>query len=82
MNGVPDWMIEGSKEILECRSCEDAAKDYAELEKVVDDLTYLSKRLVQELRKSGENKKLCDSAMDYINRRRLTKISLNNNVKA
>lgn len=82
MNDVPDWMIDGSNEIPECQSCEEAAKDYAELEKVVDDLTYLSKRLVQKLRKSGENKVLCDSAMDYLKRRRLTKINLSRKADA
>lgn len=63
-------MNDGSNEIPECQSCEDAAKDYAELEKVVDDLSYLTKRLVQELRKSSENNKLCDSAMDFLKRRK------------
>ena len=82
MNDVPDWMIDGSNEIPECQSCAEAAKDYAELENVVDDLAYLTKRLVQELRKSSENNKLCDSAMDFLNRRKLTKINLNRKADA
>ncbi len=82
MNDVPDWMIDGSNEIPECQSCVDAAKDYAELEKIVDDLVYLSKRLVKELGKSEENKKLCDSAMDYLKRRGLTKINLSRKADA
>lgn len=62
--GEPDDMPE-------CQSCKEAAKDYDELKKVVGDLAYLSKHLVKELRKSGENKKLCDSAMDYLKRKEL-----------
>ena len=82
MNDVPDWMIDDSNEIPECQSCAEAAKDYAELGKIVDDLAYLTKRLVQELRKSNENNKLCDSAMDYLKRRKLTKINLSRKADA
>lgn len=82
MNEVPDWMIDMSNEIPECQSCVNASKDYAELEKVVDDLAYLTKRLVKELRKSGENNKLCDSAIEYLKRRGLTKINLSRKADA
>jgi hypothetical protein len=82
MSEVPDWMIDQSNEIPECQSCENAAKDYEELEKVADDLTYLIKRLVQELRKSDENSKLCAAAIDFLKRRKLTKINLSRKADA
>ena len=69
MNDVSDCMIDDSNETSECQRCVDAAKDYAELGKIVDDLVYLTKRLVQELRKSNKNNRLCDSAMAYLKRR-------------
>jgi len=58
-------------EIPECQSCEEAAKDYKELEKVVGDLTILVKQLAHLLKKSSPDKALPDAAMDYLKRKDL-----------
>ncbi len=80
MNDIPDWMIDESNKMR----ADNAQLQYAleQSEKVVDDLAYLTKRLVQELRKSSENNKLCDSAMDFLKRRKLTKINLSRKADA
>lgn len=58
-------------EMPECRSCEAAAKDYEELEKVVDDLVEIVKRLAHSLRKASPNNDLPDNALDYLKRKEL-----------
>ena len=80
MNEVPDWMIDQSNEIPEC--CENAAKDYEELEKVVDDLAQMVKQLVRSLRKATPDNALPDKALDYLKRKGLTKINLSRKADA
>lgn len=62
--GEPDDMPE-------CGDCKAAAKDYAELEKVVDDLAQLVKRLAHSLRKAAPDNELPDKALDYLKREEL-----------
>lgn len=52
----------------DCSACEQAKKDYAELERVTDDLSMLVKRLAQSLRKAAPNNKLPSQALDYLKR--------------
>ena len=68
---VPDWMIDEPDDRPECRSCEEAAKDYEELEKVVGDLALLVKQLAHALKKDRPNNVLPDRAMDYLKRKEL-----------
>lgn len=58
-------------EMPECQGCEEAAKDYEELEKVVDDLAQIVKRLASSLRKATPDNDLPDKAMDYLKRKEL-----------
>lgn len=52
----------------ECQSCEDAAKDYAELIKIAGDLAVLVVRLACALRKATPDNDLPEKAMDYLKR--------------
>lgn len=54
-----------------CGGCEMAQEDYKELEKVVDDLSVLVKRLVREVKKYDYNNELSSQAMDYLSRNNL-----------
>jgi len=58
-------------DIPECQRCEEAAKDYEELEKVVDDLAQMVKRLARALRKSNPDTELPAKALDYLKRKEL-----------
>ena len=60
-----------SDEIPDCSSCEDAAKDYLQLEKVAGDLSMLIVRLARELRKTIPDNKLSKDAMDYLVKEKL-----------
>lgn len=64
-------MTELPDEIPECASCEEAVKDYKELEKVVDDLAQLVKRLAHALKKSTPNNDLPKKALDYLRREQI-----------
>lgn len=55
-------------EIPECPSCEAAAKDYAELDKITGDLAVLVVRLARALRKASPDNALPSEAMDYLKR--------------
>ena len=68
---VPDWMIDELDDRPECQSCEEAAKDYEELEKVVGDLALLVKRLSHSLRKASPDNALPEKALDYLKRKEL-----------
>jgi hypothetical protein len=52
----------------ECAACEQAQKDYADLERVTDDLTMLVVRLARSLRKAAPDNKLPAQALDYLKR--------------
>ena len=56
------------EEVPECQYCEEAAKDYAALEKTTDDLAALVKRLAHLLRKAAPGSNLPDIALDYLAR--------------
>lgn len=56
------------EEVPECRYCEEAAKDYAALEKTTDDLAALVKRLAHLLLKAAPGSNLSEIAMDYLAR--------------
>jgi len=58
-------------DVPECQCCKEAAKDYEELEKVVDDLALLVKQLAHALKKDRPDKVLPDRAMDYLKRKEL-----------
>ena len=49
-----------------------AQEDYKELEKVVDELSVLVRRLVNRLKKIDNNNELSTQAMDYLTRNNLT----------
>lgn len=55
-----------------CGGCEIAQEDYKELEKVVDDLSVLVRRLAHRLKKTDPNNKLHIQAVDYLARNNLT----------
>jgi hypothetical protein len=55
----------------ECRACELAQHDYAELEQVTDDLAAWVRRLAQSLRKAAPDNELPSKALDYLNRKGL-----------
>lgn len=59
--GEPDDMPE-------CQDCKEAAKDYAELDKIAGDLAVLVVRLVRALRKASPDNDLPEKAMDYLNK--------------
>lgn len=52
----------------ECSACERAQKDYAELERVTDDLATLVQRLARRLRKAAPDSELPGQATDYLRR--------------
>jgi len=54
-----------------CGGCEMAQEDYKELEKVVEDLSALVRRLARNLEKSNPNNELIEQAMDYLIRNNL-----------
>lgn len=55
----------------ECGACEQAQKDYAELERVTDDLAVLVLRLARSLRKAAPDNDLSTKALDYLRRKGL-----------
>ena len=55
-----------------CGGCEMAQEDYKELEKVVDELSVLVRRLANRLKKIDNNNELSTQAMDYLTRNNLT----------
>lgn len=62
-----------SEEIFDpdCGACERAQQDYAELERVTDDLAALVRQLVRTLRKAAPDNDLADKALDYLRRKGL-----------
>ena len=54
-----------------CGGCEMAQEDYKELEKVVDELSVLVRRLARRLEKLDNNNELSVLAMDYLTRNNL-----------
>lgn len=52
----------------ECSACERAQKDYADLERVTDDLAALVRRLARSLRKAAPDHDLPSKALDYLAR--------------
>lgn len=60
------------EEVPECPYCEEAAKDYAALEKTTDDLAMLVAQLVRALRKAAPEHDLPARALDYLQRAGLT----------
>ena len=65
---IPDWMIDEPDERPECQACEDAAKDYKNLDKVAGDLAILVVRLARALRQAAPDSDLPEKAMDYLKR--------------
>jgi len=55
-----------------CGGCEMAQEDYKELEKVVDELSVLVRRLAHRLKKIDNNNELSTQAVDYLARNNLT----------
>ncbi len=55
-----------------CGGCEMAQEDYKELEKVVDELSVLVRRLAHRLKKIDNNSELSAQAMGYLARNNLT----------
>ena len=52
----------------DCIACEQAQKDYNELDKIAGDLAILVVRLSRALRKASPDNDLPEKAMDYLNR--------------
>lgn len=52
----------------ECSACERAQSDYADLERVTDDLAALVRRLAHSLRKAAPGNDLPEKALDYLTR--------------
>ena len=65
----------------DCGACERAQQDYAELERVTDDLAALVRQLVRSLRKAAPQHALPDKAMDYLKREGLQGSPLRHNAK-
>ena len=63
----------------DCGACERAQQDYAELERVTDDLAALVRQLVRSLRKAAPQHALPDKAMDYLKRKGLQGSPLRHN---
>ena len=63
----------------DCNACERAQQDYAELERVTDDLTALVRQLVRSLRKAAPQHALPDKALDYLKRKGLQGSPLRHN---
>ena len=55
-----------------CSGCEAAQVDYRELEKVVEELSVLVRRLAHRLKKIDNNNELSTQAMDYLTKNNLT----------
>lgn len=55
----------------DCGECERAQKEYAEIEKVADDLATLVRHLVRYIQKTAPDKELTDKALDYLKRKGL-----------
>ena len=55
----------------DCGACERAQKEYAEIEKVADDLATLVRHLVRYIQKTAPDKELTDKALDYLKRKGL-----------
>lgn len=53
---------------LECYDCQQAQNDYADLERVTDDLAALVRRLANSLRKAAPDNDLSSEALDYLTR--------------
>lgn len=53
---------------LECSACQQAQNDYADLERVTDDLAALVRRLAHSLRKASPDNDLSSKALDYLTR--------------
>lgn len=62
-----DWM---DNEIYDtdCAACSRAQKDYADLEKITDDLANVVMRLSRALKKASPDNDLPEKAMDYLKR--------------
>lgn len=60
-------------------ACEMAQKDYAELERVTDDLAALVRQLVRSLREAAPQHDLPDKALDYLKRKGLQGTPLRHN---
>lgn len=63
----------------DCNACERAQQDYAELERVTDDLATLVRQLVRQLRKAAPQHALPDKALDYLKRKGLQGSPLRHN---
>lgn len=63
----------------DCGACERAQQDYAELERVTDDLAALVRQLVRSLRKAAPDNELADKALDYLKRKGLQGSTLRQN---
>lgn len=72
-----------SEEIFDpdCGACERAQQDYAELERVTDDLAALVRQLVRSLRKAAPQHALPDKALDYLKRKGLQGSPLRHNAE-
>lgn len=55
----------------DCGACERAQQEYAEIEKVADDLATLVRHLVRYIQKTAPDKELTDKALDYLKRKGL-----------
>jgi phage gpG-like protein len=66
----------------DCGACERAQQDYAELERVTDDLAALVRQLVRSLRKAAPDNELADKALDYLKRKGLQGSPLRHNTEA
>ena len=55
----------------ECSACERAQKDYANLERVTEDLAALVRKLAHSLRKAAPGNDLPEKALDYLKREAL-----------
>lgn len=64
----------------DCGACERAQQDYAELERVTDDLAALVRQLVRSLRKAAPDNELADKALDYLKRKGLQGSPLRHNI--
>jgi len=65
----------------DCGACERAQQDYAELERVTDDLAALVRQLVRSLRKTAPDNELADKALDYLKRKGLQGSPLRHNAE-
>ncbi len=63
----------------DCYACERAQQDYAELERVTDDLAALVRQLARSLRKTAPDNELAYKALDYLKRKGLQGSPLRHN---